>query len=276
MTWWRSWEFGGGGSSGGGGGGTTVVTDPTLIGDGSSSSNALGVASPFSPADKTKLGGIQIGAQVNVQADWNATTEATGAILNKPSPNNYVPTGGTDGQLLGKKNSRVEWVDAPSSGATFSINDLNAETPVAADAIPFADASDSGNPKKATFTQVATFVKGTLTSSLLPALGSDGQFLSIVSGAASWVAAPSGGGTAFSIASLNTESPAASDILPFGDASDSNRPKKNTIAKVSEIVRQNLKITAATEKAAVELTDEILVSDASASDAIKKSQSSNN
>ena len=186
--------FGGGG----GGGATTVVTDPTLNGDGSSS-DALGVAHPFSAAEKTKLGTVQAGAQVNVQADWTATTAATGAILNKPSPNNYVPTGGTDGQLLGKKNSRVEWVDAPSSGGTtFDINALTGETPVAGDSIPFADTSDSGNPKKATFTQVGALVKTLLGTSLLPALGSNGQFLSIVAGAAVWVAAPSGG-TTFSI-----------------------------------------------------------------------------
>ena len=39
----------------------------------------------FTTALKNKLDGIESGAQVNVQADWNATTAATGAVANKPT-----------------------------------------------------------------------------------------------------------------------------------------------------------------------------------------------
>lgn len=47
-------------------------------------------------AEKTKLAGIEAGAEANVQADWNAST-GDAAILNKPSiPSAYtLPTAST-------------------------------------------------------------------------------------------------------------------------------------------------------------------------------------
>ena len=59
------------------------------------------VAGFMSSTDKTKLNGVAAGAEVNVNADWNATT-GDAAILNKPST--FAPTahaashhtGGTD------------------------------------------------------------------------------------------------------------------------------------------------------------------------------------
>jgi hypothetical protein len=45
----------------------------------------------FSAAEKTKLAGIAAGAEVNVNADWNATT-GDALILNKPTslPSSFV------------------------------------------------------------------------------------------------------------------------------------------------------------------------------------------
>ena len=69
----------------GGGGLTTVASDATLTGDGSTG-DPLAVASPFTTTEKTKLGGVAAGAEVNVQADWDQTTAtADDYIENKPT-----------------------------------------------------------------------------------------------------------------------------------------------------------------------------------------------
>lgn len=47
----------------------------------------------FSATEKTKLAGIATGAEVNVNADWNATS-GDALILNKPTilaPSNFIP-----------------------------------------------------------------------------------------------------------------------------------------------------------------------------------------
>ena len=63
----------------------------------------------MSSADKTKLNGVQDGAEVNVQSDWNASSGGA-EILNKPTVqytsaiatgnNGLVPAAGTSGQFL--------------------------------------------------------------------------------------------------------------------------------------------------------------------------------
>ena len=55
----------------------------------------------FSPTEKTKLAGIATGAEVNVNADWNATT-GDALILNKPtilSPEFFIPYVGATANL---------------------------------------------------------------------------------------------------------------------------------------------------------------------------------
>ena len=67
---------------------TSVSTDTTITGDGTTAS-PLAVANPFTDTDETKLDGIEAGAQVNVQPDWNATS-GDGQIQNKPTiPNDH-------------------------------------------------------------------------------------------------------------------------------------------------------------------------------------------
>ena len=77
---------------------------------GHSHSNATASADGFmSSADKTKLNGVQDGAEVNVQSDWNASSGDT-QILNKPNVqytsaiatgnNGLVPAAGSSGQFL--------------------------------------------------------------------------------------------------------------------------------------------------------------------------------
>lgn len=54
------------------------------------------INSGLTSSDKTKLNGIEAGAQVNVQADWNASVALPSGILNKPT----VPTASTSNPLM--------------------------------------------------------------------------------------------------------------------------------------------------------------------------------
>jgi len=72
-----------------GGGLISVETDTTLSGAGTSAS-PLSVVTPFTASEKSKLAGVEANAEVNVQADWNASS-GDAAILNKPA----IPTAPT-------------------------------------------------------------------------------------------------------------------------------------------------------------------------------------
>ena len=77
---------------------TSVTTDTTLTGHGTLA-NPLKVAIPFTASDKTHLDGIEPGAQVNVQPDWQAgSTRSDSYIRNKP---NIITRVRTDHTLLG-------------------------------------------------------------------------------------------------------------------------------------------------------------------------------
>ena len=73
------WVVATGGSGGGG--------DPRQAGEGLTlTGNTLSVTNPFTADNETKLDGIETGAEVNVQSDWNLTTAtADGFIKNKPT-----------------------------------------------------------------------------------------------------------------------------------------------------------------------------------------------
>lgn len=85
-------------SSGGGGLDAVETEGDSLTGDGTSG-RPLSVTTPFTPAEKDKLGGLVS----HVQSDWNASEADMGAILNKPTlfseryedligiPNDFVP-----------------------------------------------------------------------------------------------------------------------------------------------------------------------------------------
>ena len=107
----------------GGGGLEQVSADATLTGLGTQTS-PLSVASPFTAAEKLKLTGIATGAQVNVQADWDATDAASGAIRNKPTLVTAITAltdtpsslSGQGGKFLAINagGTAVEFVDEPS------------------------------------------------------------------------------------------------------------------------------------------------------------------
>ena len=90
-------------TSGGGGGGVTAVsgTAPVVSSGGTTpdisiTASTTGAAGSMSATDKTKIDGIETGAQVNVNADWNAAS-GDAEILNKPGqfPSNQVVWIGT-------------------------------------------------------------------------------------------------------------------------------------------------------------------------------------
>jgi hypothetical protein len=68
----------------------------------------------YTTAEQTKLAGIAAGAEVNVNADWNAVS-GDAQILNKPTiPVQAVPVGGTAGQILAKIDAtdfNLEWIE---------------------------------------------------------------------------------------------------------------------------------------------------------------------
>lgn len=77
----------------------------------------------YTTADKNKLSGIEAGAEVNVNADWNATS-GDAQIFNKPTIPIGIPTGGTAGQLLAKTsitNYDVTWVDESPDASYTSV-----------------------------------------------------------------------------------------------------------------------------------------------------------
>jgi hypothetical protein len=80
----------------------------------------------FTPAEKTKLSGIQAGAEVNVNADWNATT-GDAQILNKPTiPASQVNSdwNATTGvaQILNKPTIPDANTFVPYTGATAKVD----------------------------------------------------------------------------------------------------------------------------------------------------------
>ena len=90
------------GDAGADGNPADILTNSTLTGDGTSG-NAMGVANPFTDDDETKLDGIEAGAEVNVQSDWDATS-GDALILNKPTipdTSNLLSSVATDSTLMG-------------------------------------------------------------------------------------------------------------------------------------------------------------------------------
>jgi hypothetical protein len=100
----------------------------------------------MSSADKTKLDGIDAGAEVNVQSDWNQTTTTaddfiknkpniayTSAISNAtahnatPDSNGLNTTGGADGLFSAGDKTKLDGLAAGSglklTGSTFSLDD---------------------------------------------------------------------------------------------------------------------------------------------------------
>ena len=93
----------------------------------------------FTSSDKSKLAGIEAGAEVNVKPDWNAAAGSDGEILNKPSLATVATTGAFS-DLSGK----------PTVDQTYSASSANAQSGVAVaqaiagvNAVPASTSADS-------------------------------------------------------------------------------------------------------------------------------------
>ena len=87
-----------GGGSGGGTGINSVVSDASLSGDGTIA-NPLSVTSEFTADEKTKLAGIEIGSEANVQPNWDETDSSSDAFINN-KPNIEPPRTDSDIQAI--------------------------------------------------------------------------------------------------------------------------------------------------------------------------------
>ena len=110
------------------GGGTVVsvgATAPITSTGGNSPTIGINAATQstagsLSAADKTKLDGIAAGAEVNVNADWNAVS-GDALILNKPT----IPVN-TDNQTLGTNNTAGNISISGGNTITLNVNDADA------------------------------------------------------------------------------------------------------------------------------------------------------
>ena len=131
-------------SHGGGGGGTDNYNDlthlPTVNGTefkGTMTGATIGLVdavsgkglstNDYTDAEKTKLSGIATGAEVNVQSDWNQTTDsADDFIKNKPDLTNYVQKSNTEGLL--KNDGTVDtttYIPTSTKGANNGVASLD-------------------------------------------------------------------------------------------------------------------------------------------------------
>jgi hypothetical protein len=124
--------------------GITLVTGPTL---------APGTTS-FTDGDKAKLDGVEIGAQVNVEANWMAEEGQQGYIRNRPlfgsaafrdvEELSGLPAGGSPGEILVKRTSTdrdVVWQQPTSGGGGSTLP----ATGVAAGYVPTATGAGGWN-----------------------------------------------------------------------------------------------------------------------------------
>ena len=160
---------------------TAVVSDATLTGDGTAGS-ALGVATPFTASEKTKLAGIASGAEVNVQADWNAAS-GDAAILNKPN------VGAKLDRTLGNPNASA------TQRGTFRTY-LSVLTGAEVLAL-IADPAEHNNTDAWAVSKIPDLPAGQITSGVMAAarLGAGTpSATTFLRGDGNWATPPSGGG----------------------------------------------------------------------------------
>ena len=94
----------------------------------------------YTSAEKTKLSGIEAGAQVNVKPDWNAASGSSAEILNKPT----IPTESTvSGWGFTKNSGTLTGVSFNGTAATVSngVASISATLPTG---LPSVSSSDNG------------------------------------------------------------------------------------------------------------------------------------
>jgi len=121
------------------------------------------------------------------------TADAVEAYLDE-HPISGLPSGGTDGQMLGLEDGEAAWLNVPPGLTGGAIHDADSKaTPVDADELPISDSADSNDLKRITVGDLKTLVAaavvdgapGTLDTlnELAAALGDDANFATTVTNA---------------------------------------------------------------------------------------------
>ena len=155
-------------STGGGGGGSTNLTfvpgtsNGTVTSDTGTDATILAAdatnAGLMLPAEKTKLAGIAVGAEVNVNADWNATS-GDAQILNKPSS---LPTANV-------KHS-VKYAEALTIGQAVYVSGADGTNMLVSKADNSAEATSSKTLGLVTASGAANYQGEVITEGLLAGL----------------------------------------------------------------------------------------------------------
>lgn len=160
-------------TGGGGGGGSTNLTfvpgvnNGVVVSDSGTDATILAAdatnAGLMLPAEKTKLAGIATGAEVNVNADWNATS-GDAQILNKPTslPTNNV---GHD----------VKYAVALTIGQAVYVSSADGTNMIVSKADYSAEATSSKTIGLVATTGAANFIGKVITEGLLPGLNTVGS-----------------------------------------------------------------------------------------------------
>ena len=205
----------------GGGGLASITSDTTLNGAGTVAS-PLSVANPISAAQLTKLDGIAAGAEVNVQADWNATS-GDALILNKPAPQPVIDSI--------RVRNLLEGLNGNDRLPTGALRDYNPG------ATAFTGLSDTPGTLGSARQQVVVNAAGNALEFANPPLSISqserNKLRDIPANAASAFTGltdtPSALGTAGQVPVVN----AAGNALEFGDVGGANVPAGNTFSGVT-------------------------------------------
>ena len=118
----------------------------------------------YTSGEKAKLASVADGAEVNVQADWNAVT-GDAEILNKPNLSIYAETS----NVLAKNNTEIYTPDTDYNPATKKYVDDNLLAPAGGDgAIQFNDAGVLGGVAAFSYDRVSGAITIGETVEILP------------------------------------------------------------------------------------------------------------
>lgn len=160
----------------------------------------------YTTVEKSKLVGIEAGAEVNVKSDWNEGDNTSDAFIgNKPTiptntsdltnDSNFIPDAPADGNQYARKDNLWE-VLAAGGGAVDSVNGRTGAVTLTKSDVNLANVDNTSDIDKPVSTATQTALDNKEDSLGNPA--SDGQVLSsTAAGVRSWVDQSGGGGGGF-------------------------------------------------------------------------------
>jgi hypothetical protein len=184
------------------------------------------LAGSFSAADKTKLNGIQDGAEVNINVDWNVTT-GDAAILNKPTLGSSAAlnTGNSSNTVALGNDPRFTDSRVPLSHASSHVSG-------GSDSIRLATASQDGlmspayaNKLDGVAVGANNYVLPVATTGVIGGVkrnvGQSGEFIQSIDSSGNLVyATPSGAGSS-GVSSVNLSSSYSSTGIVIGNSAGS-------------------------------------------------------